>query len=288
MVTCENVLQSESASPLVADIAGRGQVVMPHGDGWVRSYDPQTGRLLWECDSNPKESVYSPYGRANRNYFLSTPVLYEDRLYIANGHEPEHGGGDGRLLCIDPTRSGDISAELAVDKDGKVIPPRRIQNIDPAAGERTIPNPNSGVVWVFADQHATKYRWHHGMHRAVASVAIHDGQLVVPDFEGALHCLDARSGLPHWHYDLVAGAWAAPLIVDDKVFVATDDGTMRIFKLDTSTRRGELAEKYESPEPIAELDMGSTYFVVAPVFANGVLYVTTRSTLYAIESPALE
>ena len=97
VVTGPNVLLSEVASPLVADIAGRGQVVMPHGDGWVRSWDPLTGDLLWDFDSNPKESTDSPQGRGNRNYFLSTPVLYEDRIYIANGDQPEHGGGVGRL-----------------------------------------------------------------------------------------------------------------------------------------------------------------------------------------------
>ncbi len=91
-----NVLYSEVASPLVAEIGGRGQVVMPHGDGWVRSYDPQSGRLLWEFDGNAKEGLHSVRGRSTRNYFTSTPVLHEGRIYIGNGDQPEHGEGDGR------------------------------------------------------------------------------------------------------------------------------------------------------------------------------------------------
>ena len=38
-----NVLHGQFASPLVAEIAGRAQVIVPQGDGWVRSYDALTG-----------------------------------------------------------------------------------------------------------------------------------------------------------------------------------------------------------------------------------------------------
>ena len=33
----KNVLNRLIASPLVAEIAGRGQVIVPQGDGWLRS-----------------------------------------------------------------------------------------------------------------------------------------------------------------------------------------------------------------------------------------------------------
>ena len=36
------------------------------------------------------------------------------------GEDPEHGEGNGHLWCIDPTKRGDVSAELAVKiKEGK-------------------------------------------------------------------------------------------------------------------------------------------------------------------------
>ena len=98
--TGENVMFSELASPLVAEIAGSGQVVMPHGDGWLRSYDPQTGELLWEFDVNFKESFYSRTRRSDRNWILSTPVLYEGRIYIASGMEIEQGGGGPRAFGL--------------------------------------------------------------------------------------------------------------------------------------------------------------------------------------------
>jgi hypothetical protein len=65
----------EFSSPLVADIAGRGQVVVAQGDGWVCFFNPLTGELLWEFDINFKASKYK-FGPGSRNYFLASPVLY--------------------------------------------------------------------------------------------------------------------------------------------------------------------------------------------------------------------
>jgi outer membrane protein assembly factor BamB len=287
--TGENVLFSELASPLVAEIARRGQVIMPHGDGWVRSYDPQTGRLLWEFDVNFKESIYSMRGRSTRNYFLSTPVLYEDRIYIAGGMRLDVGEGDARLVCIDPTGTGDISSELAVDSDGNTIPPRRLQNVDADKGERAVPNSNSGLIWEYVTDDMNgdqKVDYEARMHRTMANVVIHDGLLVAGDIGGIVHCLDARTGDCHWTYDSFTQVVASPLIVGNTVYVATDEGSILLFRLSAEPGRalsnvnGELA-------PLADIHMLNTVYT-APIFVNGVLYVTNRHSLYAIQQTASE
>jgi outer membrane protein assembly factor BamB len=272
--TGENVLVSEVAAPLVAEIAGRGQVIMPHGDGWIRSYDPRTGRLLWEFDINSKESLFSVGGRSRRNFFLATPVLYEDRIYIASGQDYERGEGDGRLICIDPTGTGDISSELAVDSDGNSIPPRRIQNVDTKAGERAIPNPDSGLIWEYTGTDVNgnrKIDYEEQMHRTIGNVVIRNGLLLVADYSGVEHCLDARTGECHWTYDSFTQVPASPLIVDDTAYVGTEDGTVLLFHLSA-----------EESAPFAEIDVNSTIYA-APVFANGVLYLTSRNRLNAIQ-----
>ena len=81
------------------------QVVHAQGDGWVRGYEAQTGKKLWEFDTNPKDSVWPK----TRNEVISTPVIFENVVYIANGQDPEHGEGVGHAYAIDATKRGDIT-----------------------------------------------------------------------------------------------------------------------------------------------------------------------------------
>ena len=101
----ERILHGQWCSPAVGKIGGVDQVVMGQGDGWVRGYEALTGKKLWEFDSNPKDSVWPK----TRNELISTPVIYDNKVYIANGQDPEHGEGVGHLYCIDATKRGDIT-----------------------------------------------------------------------------------------------------------------------------------------------------------------------------------
>jgi outer membrane protein assembly factor BamB len=42
---------------------------------------------------------------------ISTPIIVDNIVYIANGQDPEHGEGVGHLYAIDPTKRGDITKE---------------------------------------------------------------------------------------------------------------------------------------------------------------------------------
>ncbi len=101
----EKILHGQWASPTVAKIGGVVQVIHPQGDGWVRSYDAHSGKKLWEFDTNPKDSVWPK----TRNETISTPVVFCDVVYQANGQDPEHGEGVGHLYAIDGTKRGDIT-----------------------------------------------------------------------------------------------------------------------------------------------------------------------------------
>ena len=52
-------------------------------------------------------------GRGTRNNIISTPVVYDDKVFVAVGQDPEHGEGVGHLWCIDASQTGDIT-ETAV------------------------------------------------------------------------------------------------------------------------------------------------------------------------------
>jgi outer membrane protein assembly factor BamB len=101
----DRILHGQWSTPTVGEIAGVVQVVSAQGDGWVRGYEALTGNKLWEFDTNPKDSVWP----RTRNELISTPVVYQNRVYIANGQDPEHGEGVGHFYKIDPTKRGDIT-----------------------------------------------------------------------------------------------------------------------------------------------------------------------------------
>jgi outer membrane protein assembly factor BamB len=101
----DRILHGQWSSPTVAEIGGVTQVIHGQGDGWLRGYEAATGKKLWEFDLNPKDSVWPK----TRNEVISTPVVQDGVIYIANGQDPEHGEGVGHLYAIDATKRGDIT-----------------------------------------------------------------------------------------------------------------------------------------------------------------------------------
>ena len=101
----DRILHGQWSTPAVGDIGGVRQVVHAQGDGWVRGYEAQSGKKLWEFDTNPKDSLWPK----TRNEVISTPVIYENVVYISNGQDPEHGEGVGHAYAIDATKRGDIT-----------------------------------------------------------------------------------------------------------------------------------------------------------------------------------
>jgi outer membrane protein assembly factor BamB len=103
----DRILHGQWSTPTFGEIGGVMQVVHAQGDGWVRGYEALTGKKLWEFDTNPKDSVWPK----TRNEVISTPVIVDNVVYIANGQDPEHGEGVGHAYAIDATKRGDITRD---------------------------------------------------------------------------------------------------------------------------------------------------------------------------------
>ena len=101
----DKILHGQWSSPAVGKIGDVVQVVIGQGDGWVRGFEAESGKKLWEFDLNPKDSVWPK----TRNEVISTPVIWQNKVFIANGQDPEHGEGVGHLYAIDATKRGDIT-----------------------------------------------------------------------------------------------------------------------------------------------------------------------------------
>ncbi len=101
----DRMLHGQWSTPSVGTMGGVVQVVSAQGDGWVRGYEAASGKKLWEFDTNPKDSVWP----RTRNEVITTPVVFENLVYLANGQDPEHGEGIGHMYAIDATKRGDIT-----------------------------------------------------------------------------------------------------------------------------------------------------------------------------------
>jgi len=275
-----HLMNGQWSSPTFAVLGGKPQVLMAGGDGWLYSFDPRgdgqgKSKLWWKFDGNRKQAKFILGGRGNFNEIVAPPVVYDNKIYIAMGQDPEHGEGSGRLWCLDPTKSfdgGDVSVEHVVTADGLPAPFRRGKL---APGEQVVPNPNSAEIWHYDGFDLNgdgKLAWEEEMHRTCSPVVVKDDLLYLPDLSGLMNCLDAQTGRLHWTHDLLAAinGWnIGALIVDGKVFVGGEEGKIFVFALDKKKR---LLNEVEHSDAM----------YTTPIVANDVLFIATKTALHAI------
>jgi len=173
----DRILHGQWSTPAVGTIGGVLQVVSAQGDGWVRGYEAMTGKKLWEFDTNPKDSVWP----RTRNELIATPVIYEDKVYIGNGQDPEHGEGVGHFYAIDATKRGDITQTGKVWQFDKI---RRSISTAAIADGLVYISDFSGYLHCL-DQKTGQEYWVHDMLAAVwASPFVVDGKVYLGDEDG--------------------------------------------------------------------------------------------------------
>ena len=227
----EDILHGQWSNPTYGMVEGKPQVIFPGGDGWIYSLEPETGDLIWKFDCNPKDSEWELGGRGTRNNIISTPVLYDNKVFIGVGQDPEHGEGDGHLWAIDATGKGDVT--------------------------------KTSVVWHFGGK---------DFKRTMSTVSIKDDLLFTADLSGYVYCLDVKTGKRHWKYDTFAAIWGSTVVIDGKVFIGDEDGDVAVI---------EASKEFKL---LYEVNMGSAVYTT-PIAKDGVLYIGTRNTLFAIARP---
>jgi outer membrane protein assembly factor BamB len=248
------LMHGQWSNPVYAEPNGKPQAIFPGGDGWLYGLDPKTGDLIWKFDCNPKDSFYELGKHGTRNDFVCTPVVWENKLYIGTGQDPEHEKGVGDLWCIDITKT-------PKNKDKDLSPVN--DNFDPKAEV----NKDSGLVWHYGGfikpKPAKGRAFTFG--RTLSTVCVHDGLLYTSELEGIVHCFDAKTGEHYWEHDMKADTWASPSWVDGHVYIGNDKGKILVFK---HGKKKEL---------VNTIDMNCGYVRNTPVIVDGVLYVIAEN-----------
>ncbi len=301
----ENVLDGQWGSPSALVFAGRDgtertQVLFPGGDGWLYAFEVRGREITpsWKFDCNPKTSVWKGHGSGDRNTLLASPVVADGRVYIATGQDPESGEGPAVLWCIEPARAlleyenvataesnpaaepqgrlsdrfVDLSESLVVDAAGKIVPPKRTRAVDESVGKKVEPNPQSAARWSYRGKNPKSKEFEDTLHRTIGSVVVSGGLLLVGDFCGVVHCLDAATGECFWTYDMMSTVWGSPLAADGRFFLCDSDGDVAIFR---QSKELELLE---------EINMGAGVYG-SPVPHGKTLYISTSNHVFAVEVP---
>jgi outer membrane protein assembly factor BamB len=275
-----NTLLGQYSSPTMGVLDGVPQLLFAGGDGWLYSFDPAGdgaghSELLWKFDCNPKTSKFAFGHNGTRKSIVAPAVVHDGLVYVLTGMDAESANElPADLWCIDPRGHGDVSPELVFNKQAPQVPltAKRVQACELELGDFTRPNPNSAVVWHFSQQDANrngKFEYEETFHGATAPPAIADGLMILADHAGLVHCVDAKTGELHWTDDVLARCYSAPLIVDGQALVAPEDGDVRVYQL---SRERALRRTVAFDNIIG----GS------PAVADGVLYFSTRTHLFAI------
>jgi outer membrane protein assembly factor BamB len=181
-----------------------------------------------------------------------SPVVSGNLVYCAHGEENPEGAPIGRVVCLDGSQV-----------DPKTKRPK--------------------VVW---DTFRKPYKANRGQPLAnrfgLASPALADGLLYVPDDTGELFCFRAKDGELLWKYRYATEVRGAPLVADGKLYIFDVKGRMVILTLNGNQKpdEGDTFEyKFRDPKGLLNETNGT------PIAVNGRIYFTTRTDLYCIGDP---
>ena len=155
----------------------------------------------------------------------------------------------------------------------------------------------------------------------MSSACIVDDVVYIAELAGYVQALDAKTGKKYWQWDTKSNIWGSCYYVDGKVLVANEDGDLFFFKhekkpevideiaigsaaaveaekkakvagKDDSDVRKAARDAYDEESTAAREKVKAKYLLQqvevsepirsTPAMANGVLYVMTEKTLYAI------
>lgn len=190
------LIDGQWSSPTVAFLGGRSQVLFGGGDGWLYSFDPPSGELLWSFDGNASAGVEVDRG-GDPNVFVATPLVVGERIFLGMGRDPEVGSAPGSLWALE----GDPQDDLKTPS----------------------------VAWHLGGQHSGRQRpGAYDFGRTIATVTVADGVLYAADLDGFVFAIDPEDGRIHWRYDALAPVWASPVVLDGRLYVVDTDGEVTV------------------------------------------------------------
>ena len=118
---------------------------------------------------------------------------------------------------------------------------------------------------------ATGERWSYSIPgHCTATPSIANGLVFISDCTGLMHCVDAKTGVAYWTHEVGGEIWGSTLVADGKVYLGSRNKSVAVL---AATQEKSVLATNKLNGPIAS----------TPVAANGILYINTLDTLYALD-----
>lgn len=226
-------LHSNWSSPAFGVVNGQELIIFGGGDGWCYGLSTQTEerdgvkvlKEVWRYDCNPphyrmkdgKPIKYATYDGPSE--VIATPVFYNNRVYTPIGQDPEHGEGVGNLVCIDATKTGDISKTGTVWSYDKIA---RSMSTPSIANGLIFVADYSGFIHCLDAETGTPYWVYDTKSHIWGSTLVADGKVYIGTEDGDFIILAADKTLREINkIDMKAPVYSSPVVANGTLYVAT-------------------------------------------------------------------
>jgi outer membrane protein assembly factor BamB len=250
-----HILHGQWGSPTLAVVNGRKLIVFGGGDGWCYAFDAipvETDdgpflKTVWKYDANPPEYKHDKDGKAIKypaaegvSEINATPVFWKNRIYIATGQDPEHGEGVGHLVCIDATKTGDVTKTATIWSYKGIHRSISTVSLDPETGLLFVGD-FSGFIHCL-DAETGKLHWTHDMKAHMwGSTFVADGKLYVGDEDGDLVVLAAsKEKRLISETNLGAPIYGTPVVANGSVYIQSNT---HLFSFHDPTKQSGLKDE---------------------------------------------
>ncbi len=233
-----NIMHCNWSSPAYSDdLAGSPTVVFGAGDGFTYGFHGtdfealedggETYNLfkeLWKVDCCPKEYRFDEAGEPIKyatypgpSEIISSPVIYNNKVYACIGQDPEHGEGVGAVTCIDPSKG---TGEDAIVWQFKEVG-RTISTPSLADGLLYIAD-YSGRLYCLDAETGEKYWEHDTLSHIWGSTLVVDGKVLLGNEDGEMVIL--KAGKEYEELTIVnypAPIYATPIVANNTLYIMT-------------------------------------------------------------------
>lgn len=229
----ERIMHCNWSSPGYGEIAGKKTVVFGAGDGWCYGFgtegkeDADGFKILpemWKVDVCPKEYRFDEKGEKIKyatypgpSEVISSPVIYNNKVYAVIGQDPEHGEGVGAITCIDPSKGSEEKAVVWQFKGlGRTISSPSIKD-----GLLYIAD-YSGKIYCLDAETGALYWEHDTLSHIWGSTLLVDGKVFLGNEDGELIILKAgKEKEVLGAVEFPAPIYSTPVVANGTLYIMT-------------------------------------------------------------------